>query len=189
MGKLQIVFRISVTTILLNVFLNWLFVEPFGFAGLALTSSLVSFYYLGVTILFVYKDFDRGEFTKLFMLFVRVLIPTLIMAVPLWLLKEFTPVSELPAIVELLVLVPLGALAICRFGLFSLLSSGVLPTASGCEEEKVVGGDGSLYCFGHHGIVHDDFFFPSKNKSPTPQSKNGAHALYYYLHTTGTGVT
>ena len=116
-GKTSIVFRISVTTILLNVFLNWLFVEPFGFAGLALTSSFVSVYYLGVTILFVYKDFDRGEFAKLFTLFVRVLIPTLVMAVPLWLLKEFTPVSKLPAIVELLILVPLGAL-LYTIGLF-----------------------------------------------------------------------
>ena len=109
-GKTSTIFRISVTTILLNVVLNWMFVGPFGYAGLAITSSVVSVYFLAVTILFVYKDFDRGEFVKLITLFIRVLIPTLVMAVPLWLLKEFTPVSTLPAIVELIVLVPLGVL-------------------------------------------------------------------------------
>lgn len=109
-GKTSIVFRISVTTILLNVFLNWLLVKPFGFTGLALTSSLVSVYYLGVTILFVYKDFNRGEFPKLISLFIKVLLPTLVMAVPLWGVKEFTSITELPALVELGLLVPLGVL-------------------------------------------------------------------------------
>ena len=156
-GKTSIVFRISVTTILLNVFLNWLFVEPFGFAGLALTSSFVSVYYLGVTILFVYKDFDRGEFTKLFMLFVRVLIPTLVMAVPLWLLKEFTPVSELPAIVELMVLVPLGAL-LYAVGLFVFYRQAFYQLLR-VVKKKNSGWRWFTVCFGHHGIVHDDLFW------------------------------
>jgi len=47
-GKTAIVLRISITTIVLNLVFNWIFVGPFGYPGLALTSSLVSVYYLGV---------------------------------------------------------------------------------------------------------------------------------------------
>ena len=60
-GRTATVFRVSATTILLNLVLNWLLVEPFGYPGLALTSSLVSVYYLSVTSFIVYKDFERGE--------------------------------------------------------------------------------------------------------------------------------
>jgi putative peptidoglycan lipid II flippase len=109
-GKTAIILRISVTTILLNVLLNWLFVGPFGYPGLALTSSVVSFYYLGVSTYVVYKDFDAGERRKLISLFIRVLLPSVIMAVPLYLIKQFTPVSDWLPLFELSILVPLGSI-------------------------------------------------------------------------------
>ena len=107
-GKTAVVFRISVTTIALNLFFNWLFVGPFGYPGLALTSSLVSVYYLTVSTFFVYKEFDRSETKKLLTLIARVILPTIIMALPLYLLKEFTPISTMYSLFQLVILVPLG---------------------------------------------------------------------------------
>ncbi|MBB6446029.1 murein biosynthesis integral membrane protein MurJ [Bacillus benzoevorans] len=107
-GRTATVFRVSATTIVLNLVLNWLFVKPYGYPGLALTSSLVSVYYLSVTSYIVYKDFERGEKRKLAVLFVRVLIPTVIMAVPLYLIEKFTAISEWYALMQLAVLLPLG---------------------------------------------------------------------------------
>ena len=107
-GRTAVIFRISVTTIAINVLLNWLFVKPFGYAGLALTSSLVSVYYLAVTIVFVYKDFEQGEKGKLALLFLRVLIPSIIMAVPLYLIREFTVLSDWHSIFQLITLIPIG---------------------------------------------------------------------------------
>jgi putative peptidoglycan lipid II flippase len=110
MGKTSIVFRISVTTIILNVVLNWLFVEPFGYAGLAITSSVVSVYYLTISIIFVFRDFEHGEIKRLITLFVKVLIPTMIMALPLLFIKTYTPIAEWNALIQLSILIPLGVL-------------------------------------------------------------------------------
>ncbi|MDQ0412184.1 murein biosynthesis integral membrane protein MurJ [Mesobacillus stamsii] len=108
-GKTAIVLRISITTIVLNLVFNWIFVGPFGYPGLALTSSLVSVYYLGVSTFVVYKDFDQEERLKLAKLFARVILPTVIMAVPIYLIKQFTTISELYSLIQLAILVPLGA--------------------------------------------------------------------------------
>jgi putative peptidoglycan lipid II flippase len=107
-GKTAIVFRISVTTILLNLVFNWLFVDRFGYPGLALTSSLVSVYYLAVSTFVVYKDFDKAERVKLASLFVRVLLPSVVMAVPIYLLKRYTGISDWYSLIQLGLLVPLG---------------------------------------------------------------------------------
>jgi putative peptidoglycan lipid II flippase len=109
-GKTAIVFRISVTTILLNLVFNWLFVDRFGYPGLALTSSLVSVYYLAVSTFVVYKDFDKAERVKLASLFVRVLLPSVVMAVPIFLLKRYTGISDWYSLVQLGILVPLGVM-------------------------------------------------------------------------------
>lgn len=107
--KTAIVMRISVTTIALNIFLNWLLFEPFGYPGLALTSSFVSVYYLVVTTIFVYKDFDKHEVHRLWGLIARVLPATILMAVPVYLVKEFTVVGEWYSLFQLAILVPIGA--------------------------------------------------------------------------------
>ncbi|UYZ21820.1 murein biosynthesis integral membrane protein MurJ [Mesobacillus jeotgali] len=107
-GKTAIVLRISITTIVLNLVFNWILVGPFGYPGLALTSSLVSIYYLGVSTFVVYKDFDREERLRLAKLFARVILPTLIMAIPIYLIKQFTTISELYSLIQLGILVPLG---------------------------------------------------------------------------------
>jgi putative peptidoglycan lipid II flippase len=107
-GKTAIVFRISVTTIAWNVFFNWLFVGPFGYPGLALTSSIISVYYLAVSTIVVYKDFDREERVRLAKLVFHVILPSIVMAVPLYLLKRFTPITDLYSLFQLAILVPLG---------------------------------------------------------------------------------
>lgn len=107
--KTAIVMRISVTTIALNALLNWVFLGPFGYPGLALTSSFVSVYYLVVTTIFVYKDFERGEVHRLWNLIIRVIPATILMALPVYFLKEFTGVGELYSLFQLAILVPIGA--------------------------------------------------------------------------------
>jgi putative peptidoglycan lipid II flippase len=94
----------------LNAFLNWLLLKPFGYPGLALSSAFVSVYYLTASGFVVYKDFDRSEAFKLLNLVVRVIIPTLIMAVPLYLLQKFTPITELYSLTQLIILIPLGVI-------------------------------------------------------------------------------
>lgn len=108
-GKTAIILKISSTTILLNVVLNYLLVGPFGYPGLALSSSLVSVYYLSVTSVFVYREFEAEERKRLWNLFMRVVPGTIMMAVPIFLLQRFTGVTELYSLFQLMILVPLGA--------------------------------------------------------------------------------
>ncbi|MFK2825578.1 murein biosynthesis integral membrane protein MurJ [Bacillus sp. B190/17] len=122
-GKTKIVFRISVTTIALNVLLNWLFVGPFGYPGLALTSSFVSIYYLTVSTIFVYKDFEKKEAARLFGLIGRVVVVTAVMVIPLYLLKTFTPISHLYSLWQLAIIIPLGVLLYAA-GLFFFYKEG-----------------------------------------------------------------
>ncbi|PLS17825.1 murein biosynthesis protein MurJ [Bacillus sp. M6-12] len=109
-GKTAIIFRISVTTIAVNALLNFLLVDRFGYTGLALTSSIVSVYYLVVSSVVVYKEFPKEEVARLFTLFIRVIPPTLIMTVPIWLLKEYTPIGGFYSLFQLAILVPLGVI-------------------------------------------------------------------------------
>ncbi|GIN64116.1 lipid II flippase MurJ [Robertmurraya siralis] len=107
-GKTAIILRISITTIVLNILFNWLLVGPFGYPGLALTSSIVSVYYLAVSTFVVYKDFDREERKKLGLLIVKIILPTILMAAPLYLMKKFTGITELYSLFQLAILIPLG---------------------------------------------------------------------------------
>lgn len=108
-GKTALVLRISVTTIALNIILNSLFVRSLGYAGIALSSSLVSLYYVTACSVAVYKDFERGEAKKLLSLLVRVGGATAVMAGVLYGVKEAAQIGDWPALLELAVLVPLGA--------------------------------------------------------------------------------
>ena len=123
-GKTAIILRISVTTIIINVILNFLLVKPLGYPGLALSSSLVSVYYLAVTTFVVYKDFDRKEVKKLLTLFLSVIPATFVMAIPLFLVKQFTNIEALYSLIELMILVPLGVFLYVG-GLFIFYRSGL----------------------------------------------------------------
>ncbi len=109
-GKTGVIFRISVTTIALNFLFNWMFVKRFSYPGLALTSSLVSIYYLAVTTFIVYKDFEKGESIKLARMFIRGMLPAFTMMLSVYLMKEFSPVSEWSSLAQLGILVPLGVI-------------------------------------------------------------------------------
>src|SRR5690606_17108799 len=50
-GKTSVVFRISVTTIAVNLFLNWLLVDRYGYTALAIAASSVSVYYFTVSMI------------------------------------------------------------------------------------------------------------------------------------------
>ncbi|OKL37693.1 murein biosynthesis integral membrane protein MurJ [Domibacillus mangrovi] len=120
-GKTKIVFRISVFTIAINVLLNWLFIGPFGYPGLALTSSLVSLYYLTACTIFVYKDFDKSEPARLIGLLVRTAIVTVFMVLPLYFIRPL--VDEWYSLWQLAILVPIGAI-LYVVGLFFFYKDG-----------------------------------------------------------------
>ncbi|ARA98441.1 MULTISPECIES: murein biosynthesis integral membrane protein MurJ [Geobacillus] len=122
-GKTAVVLRISVTTIVLNIILNYALVQSFGYAGIALSSSLVSLYYVTACSIAVYKEFERGEAKKLISLLVRVGSATAIMAGLLYGLKEVASIHQWPALLALAVLVPLGV-AIYIAGVYALYREG-----------------------------------------------------------------
>lgn len=120
-GKTKTVFRISVFTIAINALLNWLFIGPFGYPGLALSTALVSLYYVTTCTIFVYKDFDKSEPVRLIGLLVRTTIVTAFMAVPLYLLRPF--VDSFYSLWQLVILVPIGLLLYAA-GLFFFYKEG-----------------------------------------------------------------
>lgn len=109
-GQTAVIMRVSVTTIVLNIVLNYLLVNRFGYPGLALSSSFVSVYYLVVLTFFVYRDFEKGEMKRLVKMIVLVIPPTILMAIPVFLLKKVPVIQELYSLFQLLILVPVGAL-------------------------------------------------------------------------------
>ncbi len=109
-GKTAIVFRISITTILVNVVLNYFLVDRFGYPALAMASSVVSIYYLVVSSIVVYKGFEKLESLKLLRLFTRSVPPTILMVLPIYFLKKIDWISELYSLFQLAILVPIGVI-------------------------------------------------------------------------------
>jgi putative peptidoglycan lipid II flippase len=107
-GRTSTIFKISVTTILLNIILNYLFVRIFSYPGLALSSSIVAIYYLVVSAVVVYRDFDKSESLKLFTLVWRGIPPVIIMIVPLYFLRQVPLINHLYSLWQLVILIPLG---------------------------------------------------------------------------------
>lgn len=108
-GKTAVVFKISATTVLLNFIINWLIVDSLGYKGLAVTSSLVAIYFLIVSTIVLYRDFDKSESRRLLGLFARVIPPTILMALPIYLLKYYTPLGNWPDIIQLILFGGIGA--------------------------------------------------------------------------------
>ncbi|MCA0985213.1 polysaccharide biosynthesis C-terminal domain-containing protein [Halobacillus yeomjeoni] len=111
LGETKQLLKISSTTIIANVILNFLFVEWIGYPGLALSSTVVSFYYITFVSISIYKEMPAGEMPRLLKLIVQVTIPTAIMAVPILLIEFFTPIHELYSLFQMMILIPVGAVA------------------------------------------------------------------------------
>ena len=109
LGKTAIIFRISATTIILNFVVNWLIVDSLGYPGLAVTSSVVAIYYLIGSSIALYREVDRSEAKRLFNMIIRVIPATVLMAVPIYLLKHFTPLGNMPDIWQLILFGGFGA--------------------------------------------------------------------------------
>ncbi|MFC4410012.1 murein biosynthesis integral membrane protein MurJ [Chungangia koreensis] len=107
-GKTAVVFRISVTTIVVNYIMNWLFVDDFGYPALALSASVVSIYYFTVSMIVVYKDLGMSEFKRFMRMSGRVVVPAIAMGLVVWGAKVLAGASTWYPLVELAVLVPLG---------------------------------------------------------------------------------
>jgi len=108
-GKTAVVFRISVTTIVVNIVMNWLFVDIFGYPALAVSASVVSIYYFVVSMIVVYKDLGMAEFKRFARMSGKVIIPSVVMGIVTWGAKVLLGASEWHPILEMAALVPLGA--------------------------------------------------------------------------------
>ncbi|MDL4838884.1 murein biosynthesis integral membrane protein MurJ [Aquibacillus rhizosphaerae] len=108
LGKTATIFKISATTIVLNIILNAVLVKPFGYPGLALSSSLVSLYYFSMCTFSLYRNFEKGEFKKVFYLIIRVFVAALVMLIPLFMLNSITKIDVYSPVIQLLIIVPLG---------------------------------------------------------------------------------
>lgn len=109
-GQTAVVFKISVTTILLNLILNWLLVDKYGYPALAISASVVSVYYFVVSTVVVYKDLGMVEFKRFTRMSSRVIGPASIMGLVVWGLKVGLGASQWAAVLQLAVLVPAGAI-------------------------------------------------------------------------------
>ena len=107
-GKTAVVFRISVTTIAVNILMNWLLVDKYGYPALAMSASVVSVYYFTVSMIVVYKDLGMNEFRRFARMSIRVIIPAILMAVSVWGAKVLFGAADWRPIVALAVLIPIG---------------------------------------------------------------------------------
>lgn len=107
-GKTAVVFRISVTTIGVNILLNWLLVDKYGYPALAISASVVSIYYFIVSMLIVYRDLGMAEFKRFARMSVRVLVPAVVMGLAVWGAKIGLGASDWYSLWQLAVLVPIG---------------------------------------------------------------------------------
>ncbi|MFC0297336.1 murein biosynthesis integral membrane protein MurJ [Geobacillus jurassicus] len=109
-GKTAVLLRIGIITIALNAVLDYLFVKPLGYTGIALSSSAVSLYYLTACIIVLYRDFEQKEAKKLVSLLIRVSASVGVMACLLYKIKTMFLINHWPFLLQLAVLVPLGAI-------------------------------------------------------------------------------
>ncbi|WP_079527281.1 murein biosynthesis integral membrane protein MurJ [Halobacillus hunanensis] len=109
-GATKSLLKISSTTVLLNIVLNYVLLILLGYPGLALASTIVSFYYLVFITLVVYKGYPRSELYRLLTLVVKVCIPTAAMALPILLIQWLTPIQHIYSLYQLLILVPIGVI-------------------------------------------------------------------------------
>lgn len=114
-GKTSIVFRISITTIVLNFLLNWLLVDKFGYLALAFSASIVSAYYFIVSMSVVYKDLGVLELKRFFIMGWKIVISSTIMGLILFAVKMLLPFNGMLALLQLFVLTAFGVViyALC----------------------------------------------------------------------------
>jgi putative peptidoglycan lipid II flippase len=107
-GKTAVVFRISVTTILINFLLNWWLVEDYGYPALAFSASIVSVYYFVVSMIVVYRDLGKSEFMRFARMSIRVVVPAIVMGLVVWGAKVLLNAEDWYSLLQLGVLVPIG---------------------------------------------------------------------------------
>ena len=107
-GKTAVVFRISVTTIAVNILLNWLLVDKYGYPALAISASVVSIYYFVVSMVVVYRDLGVVEFKRFARMSSRVVGPAIVMGLAVWGAKVALGASDWYSLWQLAVLVPIG---------------------------------------------------------------------------------
>jgi len=88
--KTKVLFYVSLTTIVLNIILNYSFIQWLGYVGLALSSSIVSIYYLFLTGIVMYKDLGLEEGKKIIKMFIKTAPSIIAMCFILIFLNQFS---------------------------------------------------------------------------------------------------
>ncbi|MGM9929452.1 MAG: murein biosynthesis integral membrane protein MurJ [Bacillus sp. (in: firmicutes)] len=109
-GKTNVVFKISAFTIVLNLFLNYLLVDKYGYLSLAFATSVVSVYCVVASMIVVYKDLGVSELNRFWKMSFRVLVSALVMGIGVALIRYMLPIDGLFMLLQLLVLGATGVL-------------------------------------------------------------------------------
>lgn len=109
-GRTSTVFRISVTTIAVNLLLNWWLVDKYGYVALAIAASSISFYYFAVSLVVVYRDLGKQQLVRFLTSAIRVIPAALGMGFTLYTIKFFFSLDTLFPLLQLGILVPIGVL-------------------------------------------------------------------------------
>lgn len=110
LSKTTTMLKISLTTIVINFILNYLFVGPFGYRALAATTSLVTMYLSIVTGYVVFKEIGLKQALATLIPLLRLIPATLIMVGGLIPLNNWLSNHSLSAITLLIVTIPIGVL-------------------------------------------------------------------------------
>ncbi len=105
--------RTSLTAVVLNLILNLVLIWPMGAAGLALSTSLCSYFQVGVLLKGLVKKFGTGIFDGFAVEFVKILVNTVIM----FLAAAFSMklASHLPQLIQMLIVI-ITAVAVYLIG-------------------------------------------------------------------------
>lgn len=106
--KGHLILIIGTVSIFLNVFLNWLFIKQLGYLGLALSSSVVGFFYVGISFIILVRLVGNLNIKDLAKEFIKIIIATIIMAICVYLSSIY--LESLSNVYYIIILALLGAI-------------------------------------------------------------------------------
>lgn len=119
--KGHLILMIGGLSIFLNIVFNWIFTMVFGYQGLALSSSVVAFFYVGISFLVLLKMVGRLNLRFIGKDFFKVILATAVMAFVLLQVMPF--IVDLPNVVYIAVVAILGIILYASAAWFLKISA------------------------------------------------------------------
>ncbi|WP_213086691.1 murein biosynthesis integral membrane protein MurJ [Savagea serpentis] len=110
MQKTKLIFRVSMTTIVINWTLNYFLVDRFSYPALAVSTSIVTLYLFTMSLFIVYREIGFSELTRFFKMLAFAIPPAAVMGGVLYICMEWTFLGSLTPLVQLVLLIPLGVI-------------------------------------------------------------------------------